>query len=233
MRAGRAGDGARLRRCRRHAGPAGPEGLPARAPRQPAGRDDRRSAPLRRGLVATRTAPRGRAARGRERQPGRSCCRTTGSGRCGSGTTPSSSASIAKARNVVLRSGEKQRLELPLAVLEYTWKPSGYWSMVALPPDRIAATASEADWAAAVAAMERVAGHGRVAQRLSHAARALAGQPDRRDRPRQRRLCGARPRRGRTVLRGALSRAPRLASRPQQPRAGAVGPRTAMPKRCS
>ena len=61
------------------------------------------------------------------------------------------------ARKVVLRSGEKQRLELPLAVLEYTWKPSDYWSMVALPPDRIAATASEAEWSAAVAAMERVA----------------------------------------------------------------------------
>jgi hypothetical protein len=58
---------------------------------------------------------------------------------------------------VVLRSGDRQRLELPLAVLEYTWKPSGYWSMVALAPDRIAATASEAEWAEAVAAMERVA----------------------------------------------------------------------------
>ena len=57
---------------------------------------------------------------------------------------------------VVLRSGDKERLELPLAVLEYTWKPSGYWSMVAVPPDRIPATAGEAEWAAAVAAMERV-----------------------------------------------------------------------------
>jgi hypothetical protein len=59
-------------------------------------------------------------------------------------------------RKVVLRSGDKERLELPLAVLEYTWKPSGYWSMVALPPDRIAATANEGEWAAAIAAMERV-----------------------------------------------------------------------------
>ena len=59
-------------------------------------------------------------------------------------------------RKVVLRSGDKERLELPLAVLEYTWKPSGYWSMVAVPPDRIPATAGEAEWAAAVAAMERV-----------------------------------------------------------------------------
>ena len=61
------------------------------------------------------------------------------------------------AGKVVLRSGDKPRLELPLAVLEYTWKPSGYWAMVALAPDRIAATAREAEWAEAVAAMERVA----------------------------------------------------------------------------
>lgn len=60
---------------------------------------------------------------------------------------------------VVLRSGEKQRLELPFAVLEYTWKPSDYWSMVAVPPDRIPVTAGEAEWSAAVAAMERVATH--------------------------------------------------------------------------
>ena len=60
-------------------------------------------------------------------------------------------------RRVVLRSGEKERLEMPFAVLEYTWKPGGYWAMVALPPGRIAATADEAAWSGAVAAMARVA----------------------------------------------------------------------------
>ena len=57
---------------------------------------------------------------------------------------------------VVLRSGDKRRQELPFAVLEYTWRHSHYWAMVAVPPDQIAATASEASWLPAVAAMERV-----------------------------------------------------------------------------
>ncbi len=57
----------------------------------------------------------------------------------------------------VLRSGEKRRLEIPFSVLEYTWKGSGYWAMVAMPPDRIPVTADEASWLQAVVAMERVA----------------------------------------------------------------------------
>ena len=57
---------------------------------------------------------------------------------------------------MVLRSGEKQRLEMPFAVLEYTWKPGAHWAMVAMPPGRIPATADEAAWSAAVAAMARV-----------------------------------------------------------------------------
>jgi hypothetical protein len=57
----------------------------------------------------------------------------------------------------VLRSGEKRRLEIPFAVLEYTWKESSYWAMVAVPPDRVPVTATEAEWLKAVAAMERVA----------------------------------------------------------------------------
>jgi tetratricopeptide (TPR) repeat protein len=58
---------------------------------------------------------------------------------------------------VVLRSGEKPRLEMPLAVLEYMWKKSDYWAFVAVSPDHVPVTASEQDWAAAVSAMERVA----------------------------------------------------------------------------
>ncbi len=58
---------------------------------------------------------------------------------------------------VVLRSGEKQRLEIPLRVFEYTWKESGYWAMTVSPPDRIAATAQDDAWLAAIAATERVA----------------------------------------------------------------------------
>lgn len=57
---------------------------------------------------------------------------------------------------LVLRSGEKRRLVMPLSVLEYTWKNSGYWAMVSLPPDIIPATATEAGYLAAVVAMGRV-----------------------------------------------------------------------------
>jgi Tfp pilus assembly protein PilF len=37
---------------------------------------------------------------------------------------------------------------------------SGYWAMVALPPDRIPATADESRWLTAVAALERASGPG-------------------------------------------------------------------------
>jgi tetratricopeptide (TPR) repeat protein len=63
----------------------------------------------------------------------------------------------ARAGEAVLRSGEKPRLTMPLGVLEYTWKESGYWAMVAVPPARTPATASEADYLTAVVAFERVA----------------------------------------------------------------------------
>ncbi|MGH8734922.1 MAG: tetratricopeptide repeat protein, partial [Burkholderiales bacterium] len=43
------------------------------------------------------------------------------------------------------------------------WMRSGYWAMVALPPDRIPATAEENRWLAAVAALER-AGDARSAR---------------------------------------------------------------------
>jgi len=65
---------------------------------------------------------------------------------------------------LVLRSGEKQRLELPFPIHEYVWSKSSHWAMVALPPDRIPATAEESRWLAAVAALER-AGHARDARR--------------------------------------------------------------------
>ena len=54
-----------------------------------------------------------------------------------------------------LRSGETERQVLPFAVHEFLWMRSGYWAMVAMPPDRIPATADEARWLSAVAALER------------------------------------------------------------------------------
>jgi Flp pilus assembly protein TadD len=46
----------------------------------------------------------------------------------------------------------------PFAALEYTWKESDYWSMVALAPGRVPVTANEARNFEAVAAMARVGG---------------------------------------------------------------------------
>jgi len=63
-----------------------------------------------------------------------------------------------EAGEVVLRSGEKHRLAMPFAVLEYTWKESDYWAMVVLPPGRLPVTAVEERYLPAVTAMARVAG---------------------------------------------------------------------------
>jgi hypothetical protein len=60
--------------------------------------------------------------------------------------------------DVILRSGRKERLRMPLAVLEYLWKESKYWSIVTLSPGRIPSTATEAEYATAVTAMARVGG---------------------------------------------------------------------------
>ncbi|HEY1289347.1 MAG TPA: PA2778 family cysteine peptidase [Burkholderiales bacterium] len=59
------------------------------------------------------------------------------------------------AGRLVLRSGTTERELMPFTVQEVVWKRSNYWAMVALPPDRIAATADEGRWLSAVAAMER------------------------------------------------------------------------------
>lgn len=58
---------------------------------------------------------------------------------------------------VILRSGEKERLTMPFAVFEYLWKSGDHWSMVAVPPRRVPITASEARYLEALVATERVA----------------------------------------------------------------------------
>lgn len=57
---------------------------------------------------------------------------------------------------VVLRSGMKPHLTMPFGVFEYVWKDSGYWAMVAVPPERVPVTAKESPYLAAITAMERV-----------------------------------------------------------------------------
>ena len=54
-----------------------------------------------------------------------------------------------------MRSGLNERQEMPLAMNELVWRRGGYWAMVAVPPDRIPASAEEDRWLAAIAALER------------------------------------------------------------------------------
>jgi hypothetical protein len=56
---------------------------------------------------------------------------------------------------LVLRSGTQERDVMPFAAHEVVWMRSGYWAMVALPPDRIPATADDKSWLNAIAAFER------------------------------------------------------------------------------
>ena len=58
---------------------------------------------------------------------------------------------------MLLRSGTKPRLHIPFSVFEYTWKESGYWAMVTMPPERIPVSALEVPYLEALMAMERAA----------------------------------------------------------------------------
>ena len=62
-----------------------------------------------------------------------------------------------RARNMLtLHSGVTERMEMSLFTFERTWERGGHWAMVALPPDRLPATAEPAVHATAAAALERV-----------------------------------------------------------------------------
>jgi tetratricopeptide (TPR) repeat protein len=57
---------------------------------------------------------------------------------------------------IVFRSGSTQRLVTTLSNFDRIWGRSRYWAMLALPPDRLPATADEASYVASVVALERV-----------------------------------------------------------------------------
>ncbi|NQW80232.1 MAG: PA2778 family cysteine peptidase [Polaromonas sp.] len=62
-----------------------------------------------------------------------------------------------RARNtVVLHSGVTERLEMSLFTFERTWARGEHWAMVALPPERLPATAQAERFTAAAAGLERV-----------------------------------------------------------------------------
>jgi tetratricopeptide (TPR) repeat protein len=59
-------------------------------------------------------------------------------------------------RNIVLHSGRTAFAQMSFATFERTWTRAGNWSMVALPPQRVPATARLEAYAQAIAALERV-----------------------------------------------------------------------------
>ena len=56
---------------------------------------------------------------------------------------------------VIRRSGTRARITTPFTIFEKIWKEEKYWAMVAIPPDRVPATANEARYTAAVVALEQ------------------------------------------------------------------------------
>ena len=59
---------------------------------------------------------------------------------------------------IIRHSGKLERKATPLSLFEYFWRQEGRWAMVATPPERVPATATEARYADAVIALEK-AGH--------------------------------------------------------------------------
>jgi tetratricopeptide (TPR) repeat protein len=59
---------------------------------------------------------------------------------------------------VILRSGDTERSIMPFIANEIVWRRSGYWAMVAVPPDRIPVSADENRWLDAIAALEHAGG---------------------------------------------------------------------------
>lgn len=56
-------------------------------------------------------------------------------------------------KEVILRSGREKRQRISLVAFENTWARSAHWAMVAMPPDKVPYTASEASYVAAVNAL--------------------------------------------------------------------------------
>lgn len=60
-----------------------------------------------------------------------------------------------ESKQILLHSGTRARRAMPLALFEFLWIDGQRWSMIALPPGRLPATAREAPAATAAAALEK------------------------------------------------------------------------------
>lgn len=57
--------------------------------------------------------------------------------------------------DIILRSGVKRRETMPLILFERLWSHSAYWAMLALPPSRLPATATESRYLSATLELEK------------------------------------------------------------------------------
>jgi hypothetical protein len=57
--------------------------------------------------------------------------------------------------DLIRHSGPSARKRTPLSMFERFWRAEGHWAMVAVPPDRVPATATESRYAEAVIALEK------------------------------------------------------------------------------
>lgn len=64
---------------------------------------------------------------------------------------------------IMRHSSSHARQTMPFGVFEYLWKRDGHWAMVAVPPERVPVTATEARYASAVIALEK-SGQAKAAQ---------------------------------------------------------------------
>lgn len=76
---------------------------------------------------------------------------------------------------IIMRSGDKPRQRMPFTAFDFFWRDGKYWAMVAMPPERLPATAAERPYGAAIAAVERL-GQNEVAAKAYAAM--LARWPD-------------------------------------------------------
>lgn len=79
-------------------------------------------------------------------------------------------------RQFVLRSGQEKRLLMGFDEFDRSWSRADRWAFVALPPDRLPATAREQDFVAAATVLERAA-PAAAAQAYQAALAAWPGQP--------------------------------------------------------
>ena len=77
--------------------------------------------------------------------------------------------------SIILRSGVTERLAMSMSTFENTWKRSGYWGMLALPPEKLPVSLNESSIVDALIAYEQSAGATRALEAYGQALRRWPG----------------------------------------------------------